>query len=242
MADRYDIPEPSKETIYGWVKEYTKHALKEMEDHKADVGTEWVVDEMQVKAGGQRYWNWNVMDPKTRYILASHLSKSRGAREARAVLRKAAANALSTPKTVRTDRLKSYISAIDDVFGADFKHIQTDGTRAEVHNNLSERLQGTFRQREKTLRGLDSRESGQLYLDGWVLTYNLFREHESIGGKPPAEKAKVGAPFATWADVVEQSGTRRVVPKEVAAEKPEGKVPRSPSRSKSLSATADLHQ
>ena len=93
-----------------------------------------------------------------------------------------------------------------------------------------------------TLRGLDSRESGQLYLDGWVLTYNLFREHESIGGKPPAEKAKVKAPFKTWADVVEQFGPWRVVPKVVPVEKPAGKVPRSPSRSKRLPATADLHQ
>ena len=107
------------------------------------------------------------------------------------VLRKALSNAATGPKEVRTDRLKSYIAAVDDVFGADAKHIQTDGIRAEVHNNLSERLQGTFRQREKTLRGLDSRESGQLYLDGWVLTYNLFRDHESVGGKPPGERAKV---------------------------------------------------
>ena len=242
MESMYDIPEPSKRAIYKWVKEYTTKAVKQMEDHKADVGDEWVVDEMQVKVGGEKYWNWNVMDKETRYILASHLSKRRDAREARAVLRKAAANAASGPKEVRTDRLKSYISAVDDVFGADAKHIQTDGIRAEVNNNLSERLQGTFRQREKTLRGLDSRESGQLYLDGWVLTYNLFRDHESTGGKPPGDKANPAAPFKTWENVVEQTGPRRVVPKVVPAEKPEGKVRRSPSRSKSLSATADLHQ
>ena len=241
MESMYDIPEPSKRAIYKWVKEYTTKAVKQMEDHKADVGDEWVVDEMQVKVGGEKYWNWNVMDSKTRYILASHLSKSRGAREARAVLGKAAANAANGPKEVHTDRLKSYISAVDDVFGADAKHIQTDGIRAEVNNNLSELLQGTFRQREKTLRGLDSRESGQLYLDGWVLTYNLFRDHESTGGKPPGDRANPGAPFKTWEDVVEQTGPRRVVPK-VVVDKPEGKGRRLPSKSKSLSATADLHQ
>ena len=225
MADRYDIPEPSKETIYRWVKEYTKSALREMENHKAEVGNEWVVDEMVVRVGGRKYWNWNVMDTKTRYVLASYLSLRRDARAARTVLSKAQANAAGNPKIVKTDQLKSYISAVDDVFGADAKHVQSEGIRAELNNNMSERLQGTFRQRERTLRGLDTRESGQLYLDGWVLTYNLFREHESLSDRTPAEKAKLKVPFKTWTDVVEAKGPKRVVPKVVEASKPkpEGK-------------------
>lgn len=40
MEDMYDIPEPSKRTIYNWVKEYTQKAIKRMEDHKAEVGDE----------------------------------------------------------------------------------------------------------------------------------------------------------------------------------------------------------
>ncbi len=67
---------------------------------------------------------------------------------------------------------------------------------------LAERLQGTYRQRVKTLRGLDSLETGQRYLDGWTLTYNLFREHESLGFDTPAQRARVNAPFTEWEDVV----------------------------------------
>ena len=47
-------------------------------------------------------------------------------------------------------------------------------------------------------------ESGQRYLDGWTLTYNLFREHEGIDGQTPGEMAKVKAPFKQWEDVVKQ--------------------------------------
>ncbi len=82
----YDIPESSKSTIYRWVEEYTKDALLEMENHKAETGDRWVADEMQVSAGGQKYWNWNVMDEKTRYILASNLSKRRDSSAANAVM------------------------------------------------------------------------------------------------------------------------------------------------------------
>ena len=51
----------------------TDVALQEMENHKAETGDEWVANEMQVLIGGQKYWNWNVMDADTRCILASHL-------------------------------------------------------------------------------------------------------------------------------------------------------------------------
>ena len=99
------------------------------------------------------------------------------------MLLKALGNAQHMPETIKTDSLKSSEGSIEDLFGADVKHIQSDGIRAAVNNNLSERLQGTFRARTKTLRGLDSRATGQTYLDGWVLSYNLLREHESLGDR-----------------------------------------------------------
>ena len=176
-----------------------------MEKHPAQVGDTWVADEMMVRVGGEKYWNWNIADEKTRYILASYLSKDRDTRAAKAMLRRAKARSAVTPKEIKTDKWRAYIKAIKDVF-PDTKHVQSEGLRAELNNNKSERLQGTFRQREKTLRGLDSRETGQRYLDGWVLTYNLFREHKSLDGQTPGEEAQVKPPFTEWADVVRGSG------------------------------------
>lgn len=221
MRDMFDIPEPSKATIYEWVKEYTQDALKVMKDHPAHTSGNWVVDEMQLDVGGEKYWNWNVMDEGTRYLLASHLSKERNARAAETVLRKALAASADSPKTVKTDKLRSYIPAMKKVL-PDAKHQQSEGIRnRENNNNLSERVQGTFRQRTKTLRGLDSKESGHLYLDGWVLNYNLFREHESLGDRPPAKAAKVTPPFTEWADVVKG----RVSPKVGTADTGRKKIP-----------------
>ena len=222
MADAFDIPEPSKSSIYDWVLDYTDKAVKTMRNpqFKAQVGDSWVADEMMVQVGGEKYWNWNVMDEDTRYILATHLSKQRNLAAATAVMRKASLAASKPPKTIKTDRLASYPAAIDRVF-PETRHIQSDGIRAEVNNNLSERLQGTFRQRTKTLRGLDSRETGQRYLDGWALTYNLFREHESLDDRTPGEAAKVKSPYGEWADVVRQgSGVVETVPVPVSEAKP----------------------
>ena len=149
-------------------------------------------------------WNWNVMDAETRHILASHLSPNRDKRAAVAVMRKAAEAATEPPKTVKTDQLGSYTQDIKDVF-PEAVHIQSQGIRSFTNNNRSERLQGTFRQRAKTLRGLDSIGTGQRYLDGWVIDYNLFREHESLDYKTPGEVANVNAPFSEWEDVVKAS-------------------------------------
>ena len=201
MADMYDIPEPSKQTIYAWVKTYTDVATDRMDDYKAEVGDHWVADEMLVDVGGEQFWNWNVMDADTRYILASHLSPFRDAKAAEAVMLKASNAASKPPKSITTDKLRSYDSAVKKVF-PDAKHVKSEGLQASVNNNLSERLQGTFRQRTKTLRGLESLETGQRYLDGWVITYNLFREHEGLKYNTPGEEAEVDTPFSEWADVV----------------------------------------
>ena len=228
LKDEYDIPEPSKATIYEWVKDYTDEAVDEMKDHKATTGGDWVADELQVDVGGKKVWLWNVMDSETRYVLATHLTPRRDAQAARVVLRKAAEAADKPPKTITTDKLRSYVKPIKDVL-PEAKHIESQGITANINNNLSERLQGTFRDRIKTLRGLDSIESGQRYLDGWTLTYNLFRGHESLRNKTPGKVAKVEAPFAEWADVVKDGAALQPVLRQDA--RPVSQSPRkSPPR------------
>ena len=209
LKAEYDLEtEPSKATIYEWVRDYTDKAMGQMKDHKAKTGGHWVADEMQVDVGGKKAWLWNVMDSKTRYILATHLTPRRDAQAARVVLRKAALAADKPPKTITSDKLRSYIQPVKDVL-PEAEHIQSEGIRSSINNNLSERLQGTFRDRTKTLRGLESIKTGQRYLDGWTLTYNLFRGHHSLQNKTPGQRAKVSPPFSEWADVVKAGAASR---------------------------------
>ena len=203
FEQHYDIPEPSKRSIYEWVREYTDRALEEgqKEQHKAQTGDTWVADELQVKVGGQKAWLWNVMDVDTRYIVGSYLTPGRTGKDALEVMERAEAAAQKHPKTIKTDRLASYDEAIATVYPYT-KHVKSDGIRAEINNNMSERLQGSYRSRVKTLRGLDSIESGDRYVQGWTFQYNHFRDHEGADGEPPAVKAEVKLPYDEWADVV----------------------------------------
>jgi len=56
------------------------------------------------------------------------------------------------------------------------------------------------------MRGLKKPETALEILDGWLVYYNFFRPHESLGDKTPAEKAGIKFPLKNWLDVVNQSG------------------------------------
>ena len=202
MARHFKIPEPAEETIYRWVQAYAEDAVEAVKDNKAKTGTEWVADETKVKIDGEPYWLWNVMDAKTRFILAAYITHERDLKAATKVMKMARELAANPPETIRTDRLPAYPRAIKIAFGkGNIEHIQTDGIAAVVNNNLSERLQGTIKERNKVLRGFKRPASAQQYLDGWVLDYNYFRPHHALGKVRPASKAGVEAPFDNWQGV-----------------------------------------
>ena len=171
-------------TVYRWVKDLTAKAKDVVEETKVDTGPEWVVDELQVRLGDEKYWIFNVMDSKTRFVLAAYLSKERTTRAVATALALARERASTAPEEIKTDGLRSYQQGGKTAFPLHpVTHVVSKGIRAEINNNLSERLQGTFRDRDKTLRGMKQRESGQTYLDGLVLNYNYFRPHQALGGQ-----------------------------------------------------------
>ena len=204
IGRNFNLPEPAKSTIEDWVHEYTDMAETITSSHTPQTSDHWVADEMMLDVGGQKMWHWNVMDRDTRYILASHLTPYRDEEAATIVMSRALRNNGGVfPKTVTTDGLGSYGIAIAMELPPPYtKHIVSKGIHAEVNNNLSERLQGTYRDRTKTMRGLQGQRSGQRYLDGFNIDYNHFRDHHSLKGDTPAETAKVKTGLNEWTDVV----------------------------------------
>ncbi|MDP2949852.1 MAG: IS6 family transposase [Chloroflexota bacterium] len=200
LKQAYDIY-PSDSSVYGWIVHYTRVAIQAGKDIQPKVGNRWSADEAVLKVGGTKLWFWDVLDYKTRYLLASHLTVSRYTRDAQTVMQRARDRAGKSPRTIITDGLKAYIDGIERVFGADSKHLR-GGIRLEVNNNMVERFHGTLRQREKVMRGLKSADSARLFLDGWLVYYNHFRPHESLGDMTPGEAAKAGFRFKNWAEVV----------------------------------------
>ncbi len=136
-------------------------------------------------------------------MLATHLTPKRDARAAEIVMRKAQSQAANAPKVIRADKLTSYTPAIKKLF-PNTQHLHSEGLTAEINNNLSERMQGIIRERDKVLRAMKSRETGQNYLDGWQVDFNYLRPHMGVGEKTPAQAAGMVVPFKDWRDVAEK--------------------------------------
>ncbi|MCH8910300.1 MAG: IS6 family transposase [Chloroflexi bacterium] len=197
----FDV-KPSKSTIYGWLIRYTKKAKKMIGDARPRVGDVWEADETVLKIGGRNTWFWDVIDSKTRFLLATHVSQTRKIRDAETLMRRAFKLTRKPPRLLVTDKLASYIEGIERVFGASSKHVQSGPFKLELSTRGIERFHGSLKDRTKVMRGMADHESAKLITDGWLIYYNYLRGHEGLGGETPARAARIKAPFKNWADVV----------------------------------------
>jgi len=204
----YDL-DMSESNYWNWVKRFTKEAIRQAREFKPEVGDTWVADETYMKLGDKTVYFWDIIDPKTNYLLASHVSFRRGGKEAKALMKLAAQRVGKTPKVVVTDKLKSYIVGIEDAFGADTKHIQ-GGPFKTVSSGEStaeiERFHKTLEQRTKVFEKFKDIASIRLLTGGWLINYNFFKQNEGCGNIPPAQVASKVVPFKDWNDVVTPEG------------------------------------
>jgi len=188
--------------IYNWVKRFSEGAVNRIKDFRPIVGDTWLADETVLKVGGRKIWFFDVIDAKTRYLLASRLATSRTIKEAALVMNEARKRAGKSPKTIITDRLAAYIDGIELVFGSAAKHIQSKPFTDVNSTNIIERFQGTLKDRTKIIRGFKNMTTAELLTDAWLAHYNFFKEHESLGNIPPAQKMGIPTPFKNWAEVI----------------------------------------
>ncbi len=190
--------------IYNWIKRFSKEATDRVKDFQPVVGDTWIADETMLKVGGRKIWFFDVIDEQTRYLLASRLAESRTIKEAALVMNEARRKAGKSPKRIITDRLAAYIDGIELVFGADTKHIQSKPFTDVNSTNIIERFQGTLKDRTKIIRGFKNMTTAELLTDAWLVHYNFFKEHETLGNIPPA--IRMGdTPIKDWAEVISQA-------------------------------------
>lgn len=192
---------PSTASIYEWVQRYSQYLTESTKDYHPNVGNEWVADETVLKIGGSQVWLWDIIDTKTRVLLASRLSRSRTTRDAQALIDKAIKVAGKYPDSVVTDQLASYL---DVFYGKDAEHKQgSPFSKVEGESTSKiERWHGTLKQRTKVMRGLKNFESALDFTDSYLAYYNYLRPHESLDNKTPAEVAGISYPYKNWDDVI----------------------------------------
>lgn len=195
----------SESGIYNWIVRFSKEAVDRARNFKPKVGDTWIADETVLKVGGKNIWFWDIIDAKTRYLLASHLSTTRTTKDAERLMRLAYERAGKAPKRIITDQLRAYLDGIELAFGADTKHIQSRPFIAENSTNIIERFHGTLKDRTNVIRGFKNMEKARLLTEAWLIHYNFFKEHEALGNVSPAVAMKVPLPFRNWAGIIAPS-------------------------------------
>jgi transposase-like protein len=190
---------PSKHIVYNWVDKFTSIAINHFRDCKPSVGDIWVADETVLDMDREKVWLWDIIDTKTRYLLASRLSRSRTTQDAQMLMDRAVKTAGKFPRAVVTDKLSSYL---DVFYGKDAEHRQGSPFNKEDSTSLIERFHGTLKDRTKVMRSFRDLETTIQFVNGFLVFYNYIRPHEALNGKTPAEMALIDYDVKNWADVI----------------------------------------
>lgn len=150
-----------------------------------NVSDTWRADEIYMKVKGDMKYLFAMMDDETRFWIAQEVAETKAKHDARKLFKQARRLMKKQPKTFITDGLPTYSVTAKRVFPK-ANHIRKIGFDRKVHNNNKmERMNGEIRDREKTMRGLKTKDAA--ILQGYQLFHNYFRPHEALDGKTPAE-------------------------------------------------------
>jgi len=184
----------SQTTIYRWIIKYSKLVKEYVGTLKADLGDKWHVDETVIKVKGEQKWFWEIIDEKTRFMVAEQLSPSRKTEDSLKLFKDARNRAIKKPRIIYSDGCFAYRKGFSKVFWDHHRScqlIQNVGINARPNQNMVERLHGTLKDMLRARRGMDQSEKTETMLNGWFVYYNFLRPHSSLNGKTPAEAAGI---------------------------------------------------
>jgi transposase-like protein len=181
-------------TVYRWVTRYIPLITSYTEEMKPRIVSQtWHADEMRISVNGNLRNLWNLMDHRTRFLLAIQITKRKGGSEARRLLRRGLSKKTNKKINLISDGLASYDQAVRALRaeGVQISHSRDSGLTEHENNNRIERLNGSVRERLKAMRGLDGDKSSSNFARGFASYYNYIRPHSALGGRTPAEAAGI---------------------------------------------------
>lgn len=160
--------ELSYETIRCWTIKFGPQIAKNLQRGRPVPSTRWHLDEMKVTIGGQGMWLWRAVDDEGE-VLDLVVQRRRDTAAVLKLLKRLLRNQPMEPKTIVTDGLKSYVSALRER-GLEDRH--RPGRLRE--NNRVENSHLPMRRRERKTQLFKSRASAQRFLTTHAAVYNTF--------------------------------------------------------------------
>jgi transposase-like protein len=157
----------SYETVRRWVLKFGPLFAQELRRRRHRPTAQWHLDEMAVRIGGRQFWLWRAVDDEGE-VLDLLVQRRRDAKAAAKLMRKLLRKQGFAPKTLVTDRLRSY-GAAKAQLGLSARHEQ--GLRK---NNRAENSHLPVRRRERKMQRFKSPGSAQRFLSVHASVQNTF--------------------------------------------------------------------
>jgi len=204
-------------SVNNWINKYTYLIKEYVESFYPKLSDVWSLDEMYLnvkntkKTGkGFHDWLWSIIDPKTRFLIATEVSKKREISDARKIIVSGKKRISNNPNYVLTDSLNSYQQAIRDEFENRVAHIKTKSFKDGFVNLPIERHHNEIRENLKSRRGLGNDESAQTFSELLKINHNFVKPHQGLDGKTPAQAVSIDLDLGAdkYLDLIKQSGTK----------------------------------
>ena len=204
-------------SVNNWIKKYTILIKEYVDSLNPNVSDVWSLDEMYLnvkntkKTGkGFHDWLWSIIDPKTRFLIATEVSKKREISDARKIIASGKKIVSQNPNYVLTDCLNSYQEAIRKEFENKTAHIKTKSLKDGFVNRPIERYHNEIREKLKARRGLGNDESAQTFSELLKINYNFVKPHQGLNGKTPAQAANINLNLGDdkYLDLIKQAGSK----------------------------------
>ncbi|MEX0862690.1 DDE-type integrase/transposase/recombinase [Nitrosopumilus sp.] len=180
-------------TVYKWIKKYTTLMEDYLSNITPNVSDTWRADEVWTKVKGDKKYLFALMDDETRFLIAKEISDRKEGHDASGLFRQAKEVTGKRPKVMITDGLQSYNEAYKKEFWTNDKkrtvHVRHIHLQKDMNNNKMERWNGSFRDREKVVRGLKKDDSP--LINGYMIYHNYVRPHMGLDNHTPAEKCGI---------------------------------------------------
>jgi transposase-like protein len=199
-------------TVYRWIGKYVPMADDFLSNFPPTLSGVWHMDETSLRfrpstpptgerRRGEDWWQWDAVDRDTRFLVGTHVSRTRNWDDALAFVR-ACRDFAPRPTQIVTDNLSVYPALLSKTFYSRHRERRVRHVHSESGfrgNQPIERFHGTLEDRLTPMRGMKSPATS--ILRGFAIDYNFLRPHLGVG-TTPAKAALIDLPFEDgWGDL-----------------------------------------
>jgi putative transposase len=182
---------PSDSTYYEWIDRFTKKAIRESKNDKPQVSKVWIVLVSPLKIGQDYIWFWDIFDIKTRFFLASHMSRQLNQNEALMALTQAVKRVGQLPEVIFTDEPKIRIQGLKLEHNGECRYAVQRGFVNSAGVRILKQFLSHLDSRTTIMKRIRHLESVRRINHGWQVHYNYLRPDEILNKCTPALQANI---------------------------------------------------